>query len=199
MAFDHNEHYHDLLVREVPEGASRALDVGCGAGAFARRLAGLGLEVDAIDTVPMLDAARNMPESVRFRQLDITSADLPERHYDFISCLASIHHVPFATVTRLRRALAPGGRLVILGLYRESTLTDFLVSMAAVPANAVARLVTAGRPRTGRAVMPTTDPVMTLPEIRAAAADLLPGATIRRLLFWRYLLVYTEPRETSAG
>jgi hypothetical protein len=88
---------------------------------------------------------------------------------------------------------------VILGLYRESTLTDFLVSMAAVPANAVARLVTAGRPRTGRAVMPTTDPVMTLPEIRAAAADLLPGATIRRLLFWRYLLVYTEPRETSAG
>ena len=32
---------------------------------------------------------------------------------------------------------------MILGLYRESTPTDFLVSMAAVPANAVARLVTA--------------------------------------------------------
>jgi hypothetical protein len=34
--------------------------------------------------------------------------------------------------------------------------------------------------------------MMTLPEIRAEAATLLPGALIRRLLFWRYLLVYRD-------
>lgn len=34
---------------------------------------------------------------------------------------------------------------------------------------------------------------MTLAEVRAQAAGLLPGVTVRRLLFWRYLLVYREP------
>ncbi|MEV4472391.1 class I SAM-dependent methyltransferase [Nonomuraea sp. NPDC049504] len=43
MGFDHNEHYHELLIRGIPEGAKQALDVGCGTGAFARRLAGRGL------------------------------------------------------------------------------------------------------------------------------------------------------------
>ncbi|MGA4876586.1 hypothetical protein [Streptomyces lydicamycinicus] len=31
---------------------------------------------------------------------------------------------------------------------------------------------------------------MPLPRIRRAAAVLLPGCRIRRLLFWRYLLVF---------
>ncbi|MEV4567845.1 class I SAM-dependent methyltransferase [Nonomuraea sp. NPDC049419] len=190
MGFDHNEHYHELLIREIPAGAKKALDVGCGTGAFARRLAGRGLEVDAIDTSAVL--GEDLPTAVRFRRCDITTAELPERHYDVIFCLASIHHVPFATVTRLRRALVPGGRLAILGLYRESTLADRLVSLTAVPANAVARLAAVRTKSVGP--RPTVaEPAMTLPEVRAAAADLLPGATIRRLLFWRYLLLFTEP------
>ena len=38
---------------------------------------------------------------------------------------------------------------------------------------------------------PTAPPETTLAEIRAAAAQVLPGARIRRRLFWRYSLVYT--------
>lgn len=193
MGFDHNEHYHELLIREIPEGAKKALDVGCGTGAFARRLAGRGLEVDAIDTSALLDE-EGMPPTVRFRRCDITTAELPQRHYDVVFCLASIHHVPFATVTRLRRALVPGGRLAILGLYRESTLADRLVSLTAVPANAVARLAAVRTKPVGPRPA-VAEPAMTLPEIRAAAADLLPGAAIRRLLFWRYLLLFTEPQK----
>ncbi|MEV4800149.1 class I SAM-dependent methyltransferase [Nonomuraea sp. NPDC049421] len=87
MGFDHNEHYHELLIREIPEGAKKALDVGCGTGAFARRLAGRGLEVDAIDTSAILDE-EGMPPTVRFRRCDITTAELPERHYDVIFCPA---------------------------------------------------------------------------------------------------------------
>lgn len=49
MPFDHNDHYHRLLLRQVPQNCRAALDVGCGTGRFARRLARLGIEVDAID------------------------------------------------------------------------------------------------------------------------------------------------------
>ncbi|NDZ99780.1 methyltransferase domain-containing protein, partial [Streptomyces sp. SID10116] len=49
MPFDHNDHYHPLLLRNLPPGGRTALDVGCGTGRFARRLAARGYEVDALD------------------------------------------------------------------------------------------------------------------------------------------------------
>lgn len=42
MPFDHNDHYLRLLLRQVPRNCGAALDVGCGTGRFARRLAHLG-------------------------------------------------------------------------------------------------------------------------------------------------------------
>jgi len=52
MPFNHNDHYHRLLLRQLPPGCRRALDVGCGTGRFARRLAQRGIQVDAIDRSP---------------------------------------------------------------------------------------------------------------------------------------------------
>ncbi len=49
MPFDHNDHYHPLLLRHLPPHGRTALDVGCGTGRFARRLAARGYEVDALD------------------------------------------------------------------------------------------------------------------------------------------------------
>ncbi|WP_157117084.1 hypothetical protein [Nocardia vaccinii] len=40
---------------------------------------------------------------------------------------------------------------------------------------------------------PVTPARETLAEIRRAAAECLPGARIRRRLFWRYSLVYDRP------
>jgi 2-polyprenyl-3-methyl-5-hydroxy-6-metoxy-1,4-benzoquinol methylase len=34
----HNIHYHRLILRAVPAGARRGLDVGCGEGTLAREL-----------------------------------------------------------------------------------------------------------------------------------------------------------------
>ena len=118
--------------------------------------------------------------------------DLPEAHYDFVSCLASLHHVPFETVRGLHRAPAPGGVLAVLGCYRESTPSDFLTSLAAVPVNAAARLALSRRPQ-APVRAPVKPPAMSLGEVREGAARLLPDARVRRLLFWRYLLVSRRP------
>lgn len=224
MPFDHNDHYHRLLLSQVPHGARTALDVGCGTGRFARRLAGRGLEVDAIDpSGETVDCARALsardPEAPapRYRQADVTELELPPRHYDFISCLASIHHMPFSTAGALRDALAPGGVLVILGCYPAKTWRDWAWFVAAVPVNAVARLAVAVRerfrspgkatasdgkaasPDAGRVSAPTREPEVTLPQIQREAAGLLPGCRIRRLLFWRYLLVFRNHPCTKGG
>ncbi|MFE6761230.1 class I SAM-dependent methyltransferase [Streptomyces sp. NPDC057689] len=204
MPFDHNDHYHRLLLRQVPRDCGAALDVGCGTGRFARRLARLGMAVDAVDpSEEAIAEARAISggaaddRSPRFQHGDVTELALPQGHYGFISCLASIHHMPFTTVAALRDALAPGGVLVILGCYPERTRLDWAWSLAAVPANAVARLAIGARDRFRPAATrreevsaPVRQPTVPLAEIRREAAALLPGCRIRRLLFWRYLLVF---------
>ncbi|HEV7627644.1 MAG TPA: class I SAM-dependent methyltransferase [Streptomyces sp.] len=207
MPFDHNDHYHRLLLRKVPPKCEAALDVGCGTGRFAHRLAHLGTTVVAIDpSEEVIAEARARSgrttgnNSPRFEQGDVTETELPAGHYDFISCLASIHHVTFDAVAALREALAPGGVLVILGCYPEKSPLDWAWSLAAVPANATARLAIATvdkfrRPAavsTGqeRVHAPWKQPTMSLSRIRREAEVLLPGCSIRRLLFWRYLLVF---------
>jgi 2-polyprenyl-3-methyl-5-hydroxy-6-metoxy-1,4-benzoquinol methylase len=52
LRWDHNAHYHGELLRRLPASIDRALDVGCGAGEFARLLAARARNVDAVDASP---------------------------------------------------------------------------------------------------------------------------------------------------
>lgn len=203
MGFNHNDHYHPLLLDQLPPGPGVALDVGCGNGRFARRLAATGMHVEAIDrSGPMIDLARAAgspgPGTISYRQADLVAGKLPGEAYDFISCLAMLHHVPFDTVTKLRDALLPGGVLAVLGLGRPSTFADYARAVVTSPVNALARLVVYAGDRLNGGVdpLPTAPVVETFPpmnRIRRDAARLLPGSRVRNLLFYRYLLVYRRP------
>jgi SAM-dependent methyltransferase len=205
MPFNHNDHYHPLLLRHLPPGPGRALDVGCGTGKFARRLAAAGLRVDGIDVSGvMVEAARAAgspgPGKVEYRHADISAGPLPEAHYDFISCIASLHHVPFETVKSLREALTPGGVLVVLGLARPSRSADYALWLAAAPVNVLARIAVRIGERLNGGTEPHLRPPIkedypTLNKVRRESAALLPGSTVKPLLFWRYLLTYTQPRD----
>ncbi|WP_298179548.1 class I SAM-dependent methyltransferase [Saccharomonospora sp.] len=200
MPFDHNTHYHPLLLRLVPPGARRALDVGCGMGEFARKLAARGLDVDAIDPAgEVLEPAKALgspgPGTITYHRADVTEHPLPPRHYDVITCIASLHHLPFDTVATLRDALAPGGVLAVLGLARPSTPRDRAVWLASLPLNYVAQAVVSVAERLNGGADPVPEaPIrdwdMSLNHIRREAARLLPGSRIQVLPFWRYLLVY---------
>jgi SAM-dependent methyltransferase len=202
MGFNHNDHYHPLLLDLLPPGPGIALDVGCGSGRFARRLAATGMTVEAVDaSAEMIEMATGLgspgPGKIVYRQADVTTGELPEEHYDFISCLASLHHMPFETVTKLRRALVPGGVLAVLTLARPSTAGDWALDLASVPLNALARLVVyAGERLNGGAdsvpKAPIHDHCPTMAELRRESARLLPGSTVRPLLFWRTLITYRK-------
>lgn len=196
MPFDHNHAYHRLLLRHVPAGARTALDVGCGSGRFARRLAAAGLAVEGIDaSAEMITLARALgPAAITYRNEDVTTAELGR--YDFVSCLASLHHVPFETVAKLRAALNPGGVLAVLGLAKPRSPGDWVKwGLLAPPVNLAARLVVAAGEHLNGGPDPVASPPvrdweMTMSQVRRESAALLPGRTVRPLLFFRYLLLY---------
>ncbi|SEG91131.1 Methyltransferase domain-containing protein [Actinacidiphila yanglinensis] len=203
--WSHNDHYGPWIARRVVGiGARDVLDVGCGAGnlvALLRRRA---------VTVTGLEPDREMARAAAERFADDPAVTIVEagfagrdlgRRFDAITLVAVLHHLPLVpTLRELRGCLAPGGRLVVVGCFRETGRVDLLVSLLSVFLNPVMGLVkhparAAGLPL--HMTAPTADPTETLGDIRAAAARELPGARIRRRLFWRYSLVYDAPAGDS--
>jgi 2-polyprenyl-3-methyl-5-hydroxy-6-metoxy-1,4-benzoquinol methylase len=67
--WNHNVHYQPVILNEVPSGCRTALDVGCGDGMLARRLAERSAKVTGIDRDPrMIALARAQPHSLRWQK-----------------------------------------------------------------------------------------------------------------------------------
>ena len=205
--WNHNNHYHNFLLRHVPAHCHAALEVGCGTGLFSRLLAQHAETVLALDISPvMLRLARETSShlaQVAFVQADALTYPFPVSSFDCIASIATLHHMPLAQILpKLSDALAPGGVLLVLDLCRDETLGDFFQSIAAFPVNrALARLKNGNRRPSAQAEAARAawdahghDEIYpSLREVRAACADLLPGAQIRRHFFWRYSLIWTKP------
>jgi SAM-dependent methyltransferase len=199
--WDHNAHYHGFLLSQLPARCGQALDVGCGTGAFARLLAGRCERVLAFDLAPrMVEVARSRSGShpnLRFLVADAASWPFPPARFDCVASVAAAHHLPLAPLlTRMRDALAPGGTLLVLDVHRLRTPADLAVSLLAVPVARLLRLRHTGRlgepPQLRRAWAEhvRTDRYLSLAEVRAACAGVLPGASVRRHLLWRYSIVW---------
>jgi hypothetical protein len=81
--------------------------------------------------------------------------------------------------------LAPGGEIAVVGLSANKTLADWVWAAGCVP---LARLGSSRHKEARNIGVPVTEPRESLAEIRAIADDPLPNASIRRGLYYRYLL-----------
>ena len=100
-------------------GAQSVLDLGCGTGTFASRLARAGLEVTGVDPAQAsLEVARTKPGAERVRWIHGDSTSLPPMAVDLATMTGNAAQVflrddEFESVLgALHDALRPGGRLV---------------------------------------------------------------------------------------
>ena len=202
--WNHNTHYHDFLLRQMPAHVESALDIGCGTGCFARLLASRADHVVGIDLSPNMirlaqERSTQFP-NIRYDVADVLATDLPPEAFDCIASIATLHHVPLETaLLKAKDALKPGGVLLVLDLFQDEGIGDLMNSVLAVPVNCLLTRIKCGRQKTSPQAQAAWDQhgehdtYLTLREVRRIARPLLPGAIVRRHLLWRYSLVWQKP------
>jgi len=193
--WNHNIHYHEYLLKQKPAHFSSALEIGSGAGLFSSRLAA---EFDSVISmepdVEALDHARALYkdlENITYLKEGFLDYDFGNRKFDYICAIASVHHMDYGkALEKMKELLNPGGKVVILGLYRESSLIDLLTSLAAIIPNLIRN-----RPLKHNASsyeFVTATPPLSIGEMMEENRRILKSFKFRRHLYWRYSLIYTE-------
>lgn len=200
----HNRHYSDFLLKHMPSPCHSTVEVGCGIGELARKMAGRADSVLAVDLSPvMIQEAKsrsNRYTNIDYVVADVMGYDFIPQSFDFIVSVATLHHMDAPSIfTKLREALAPGGVLAVLDLYKAESMADYLTSIVAIPLDRVMRLKHNGKtshPTEARALWDehgSHDHYLTLAHVRKVCANVLPGAAVRRHLLWRYSLIWKKP------
>jgi 2-polyprenyl-3-methyl-5-hydroxy-6-metoxy-1,4-benzoquinol methylase len=192
-----NIHYDARLAACVPADARSVLDVGCGDGFLAARLARRVPQVVAIDVdAPVLARARaRFPDApVRWCHGDVLTHPLGAAPFDAVVSNAALHHLgdPRAALLRLRQLVRPGGTLAVAGFARTQW-RDWPWALAAFAARGIAIRVRGKWQHTAPTAWP---PPHTYRQLRQVAREVLPGSRIRRLLMGRYLLTW-QPRSPT--
>jgi ubiquinone/menaquinone biosynthesis C-methylase UbiE len=202
-SWNHNAHYHGYLLSRIPGQCRNVLEIGCGTGEFSRMLAGRAEKVLAIDlSAEMIRLARERSKNypnIEFVAGEAMNYRLPDNRFDCIATLTTMHHLPVERILRkIKKALKPGGVFVCLDLYQRSNPGDLFFDVVAYPAGLLLRLIKTGKPKPSGEMLEAyaehgkTDTYLTLPQIKRICARLLPGAQVKRHLFWRYSIVWKK-------
>lgn len=205
--WDHNAHFHRWVMRSLPPGAARVLDVGCGRGDLVRALAGRVAQVDGIDPDPRMalvaaERCRDLDGvTIRRRALvahaETLRAEGAGGHYDALTMIASLHHMELEpALAQARDLLRPGGRLLVVTLTVPRTRLDLLWDIGDALSNPLIGLVKHPRPVRDPVPgpsIPVRNPAWSYGELRERAREILPGAVLHRREGFRSTLRWQKP------
>jgi 2-polyprenyl-3-methyl-5-hydroxy-6-metoxy-1,4-benzoquinol methylase len=188
--WNHNSAYHLWIVRLAAQHRGHALDVGCGEGLLVQRLATVSRWVTGIDpdSGAIARARRRTTglTNVTMEEIDFIDFEANAGSFDVVTFVASLHHLDLAVALAKARALVrPGGEIIVVGLAANKTAIDWMISGLMLP---FVRLGSCMHHEARDVGVAATDARENLGEIRATVQCELPGASVRRALYYRYLL-----------
>src|SRR5713226_5987489 len=207
---DHLGPHEVWLLENLPSGRGTALEIGCGVGHLARRLG------SAFDRVVAIDFSEGMIAEARRRtaeyfRIEFACEDIFDwlrrspNTYECIVTVATLHHVDLRSALRaMAQSLKPGGRLLVLDLFRRSGWRNVLINGAAfVVARAHEMVAFHGMApwKLRRAYWQhgRNETYLTLDEVERAAREELPDSIVRGHLLWRYSVIWDKPVSGELG
>ena len=123
-----------LTAAAGPVDGAEVLDVACGTGVVARRVAAAAGRTTGLDSSPaMLRVAEGLDSRVRWVTGDAASLPMPDRSVDVAFCQQGLQFTadPAAVLAELHRVLRPGGRLAV-ALWCDIARAPGFAALAAV-------------------------------------------------------------------
>jgi len=199
--WNHNIHYTQWVLGQVPKPCYVALDVGCGDGFLAAKLADVCTRVIALEKSPeMILRARNrvagLP-NVQIVEGDFLEYPLEPESFDLVTSVAALHHMPLErAIARVVSCLRPGGVFTVVGLARNAapgawgwSPVDYVWAVIGVAFDRFQRV----RVKPWDSGAPVRDPDLTYSEIKNRIRPALPGVVFTRRLLFRYTLSWRKP------
>ncbi|MEH1845846.1 MAG: class I SAM-dependent methyltransferase [Nostoc sp.] len=201
--WNHNSHYHNFLLKQLPAHCENVLDIGCGTGLFSRLLAKRADRVIAIDLSPkMIEVAKQKSRQhpkIDYQVADILQWEFPVKQFNAIVSIATVHHLPLENLLHnLQTALKPGGKLVILDLLEHESIQDKMSDFLAVPLNWIFQTFKNRHIKQSPEAVAAmkehlrTDKYVTLSQAQRIYTKSLKGAKVRKHIFWRYSAVWQK-------
>jgi 2-polyprenyl-3-methyl-5-hydroxy-6-metoxy-1,4-benzoquinol methylase len=192
--WNHNTAYHPWVIEIASRHSGDVLDVGCGDGLLAQRLSPVSQSVTAIEPDPSA-AQRASTRLAAHTNVEVVQMAFEQyrpdgRRFDVITFVASLHHMDLrASLLRAREMLTSTGEIAVVGLSANKSIADWLLAAGCLPAVLVGSRLHRESSDIGVRLI---DPGESLSEIRRTVDEVLPGATVRRALYYRYLLRWTS-------
>lgn len=210
--WSHNDHFHAWILKHLPARRRVAVDMGCGQGALVEQLAREFRTVHGSDISPQMRAeavARtahldnvvidDAQIGVLAEPIDSANPDHNGAPIDLITMIAVLHHMDVDdTFAEVARTLAPGGKLLVVGLTVSSTPRDYAWDIASAVTNPIIGMIKHPQPRRRsdwptKDPFPVKDPTVTFTDLAEAVDRHLPGARLRHSIGFRYTLEWTKP------
>ena len=202
--WSHNTRYLPGLLKNVnPLVGGIAVDYFCQRGDLARTLSPNFSEVIGLDISPkMIEVAKRKSEgyeNVKFVCADFLEYDIPENSCGLIVMVATLHHMPKEEViAKVKRCLKHSGRLIIVDIFRPATIGDIVSSLISNPLNTIGLKLFDKHHASAEEMVywrehSSLDSYDSIPAMRQFAKEVLPGAIIKRKMFWRYTLEWVKP------
>jgi SAM-dependent methyltransferase len=125
----------ELILRHLPDGRLRILDVGGGPGVYAAWLAEAGHRVHLVDPVGLhIEQALSRHPGITGVVGDARSLEEPDGSADVVLLLGPLYHLIGAAerlraLGEARRVLRLGGLLIAAGISRYAALLDLLIRL----------------------------------------------------------------------
>ena len=111
--------------------------------------------------------------------------------FDAVVSVAALHHMGTeAGLTRMRDLVRPGGVIAVIGLAASARPIDHFYDLAGAIWTRILKLTRTYWEHAAPKVWDTSDSYR---EVRRTAERCLPGVRFRRLVLWRYGLVWRRP------